>query len=425
MIVIFVLFILFIWVLGVASLVLILTKNKNTAENLPIKRTGNSYFKVIGDKGLYGEYLTVKELDKIPGNHKTIVNAYIPNGKGGTTEIDVLFIHETGIYVIESKNYSGWIFGHESDKNWTQTFPNGHKEYFYNPIKQNEGHMKALKNLLTFVPNRYFTSFIVFSERCELKNITVNTPDIFVLKRYDLVKVMKKQISKSNKLLTTEEIETIYSIIKPYTEVNEEIKQLHIKNIERNKNGEEPLRVEHKDKIENKGEFKKQHKSKPSTTKKKKKIEKLILNAVVFLILLGGLNAFGNSYQNSLESKREKQDIIEEVQTNVQQPQQEVEVKKVETNPLAISNQEINDKIKESPNRRITEKEAFQLIDNQLAKPFYQGFEMHPLSSSSKFENKTDKRFSYFKSNGPNVPSDKLSVLISYDDIGVMEIQFQ
>ncbi|NLK22184.1 MAG: NERD domain-containing protein [Epulopiscium sp.] len=24
------------------------------------------------------------------------------------------------MYVFESKNYSGWIFGNEKDKNWTQ-----------------------------------------------------------------------------------------------------------------------------------------------------------------------------------------------------------------------------------------------------------------------------------------------------------------
>ncbi len=54
---------------------------------------------------------------------------------GGTTEIDLLLIHPKGLFVFESKNYSGWIFGNEVYQNWTQTLPKGrrgdvHKERF-------------------------------------------------------------------------------------------------------------------------------------------------------------------------------------------------------------------------------------------------------------------------------------------------------
>ena len=48
----------------------------------------------------------------------------------------MLMIHENGIFVIESKNYSGWLFGDYNQLNWTQSFPNGEKHKFYNPIKQ-------------------------------------------------------------------------------------------------------------------------------------------------------------------------------------------------------------------------------------------------------------------------------------------------
>jgi hypothetical protein len=58
---------------------------------------------------------------------------------GSTTEIDLIMIDETGIYVFESKNYSGWIFGDEKRKNWVQTLENRQKNYFYNPIWQNGG----------------------------------------------------------------------------------------------------------------------------------------------------------------------------------------------------------------------------------------------------------------------------------------------
>ena len=54
-------------------------------------------------------------------------------------------IHEKGIFVIESKNYSGWIFGNERDKKWTQVLANGDKNYFFNPILQNKIHIKYNK----------------------------------------------------------------------------------------------------------------------------------------------------------------------------------------------------------------------------------------------------------------------------------------
>ncbi len=54
-------------------------------------------------------------------------NIYVPyNGK--TSEIDVLMIHEKGIFVFESKNYSGWIFGGFEDAKWTQSLPNKQKK---------------------------------------------------------------------------------------------------------------------------------------------------------------------------------------------------------------------------------------------------------------------------------------------------------
>lgn len=76
--------------------------------------------------GQYGEYLTEYALthDNIAGDLVVLKNVYVPTGNK-TTEIDMLMIHEKGIFVIESKNYSGWIFGDYNQLNWTQSFPNG------------------------------------------------------------------------------------------------------------------------------------------------------------------------------------------------------------------------------------------------------------------------------------------------------------
>lgn len=58
----------------------------------------------------------------------------MPKTNGETTEIDLILIHETGIYVIESKNYKGWIFESEEQKNWIQTLAagrNGVQKYLF------------------------------------------------------------------------------------------------------------------------------------------------------------------------------------------------------------------------------------------------------------------------------------------------------
>lgn len=86
--------------------------------------------------GQYGEYLTEYALlsRSMEGYYVVLKNLYLPM-KGKTTEIDLLMIHEKGIFVFESKNYSGWIFGSEDQLKWTQCFKSGQREHFYNPYK--------------------------------------------------------------------------------------------------------------------------------------------------------------------------------------------------------------------------------------------------------------------------------------------------
>ena len=58
---------------------------------------------------------------------------------GGTTQIDHVFVSVFGVFVVETKNMSGWIFGSERDQDWTQVFPGGRKFKFQNPLRQNYG----------------------------------------------------------------------------------------------------------------------------------------------------------------------------------------------------------------------------------------------------------------------------------------------
>ena len=198
------------------------------------KQTNKAYYELRNDLGSYGEYLIFKYLKKYEKQGaKFLFNVYLPKNETETTEIDVLMISAKGIYVFESKNYSGWIFGSEEDTYWYQTLPQGrgrksHKEKFYNPIKQNQTHIKVLKEITKneIEPQ----SLIVFSERCEFKDLKVDFEKINLVYRFELPKIFKKIFETENKI-SEATVEKIYNSIKQYTIVSYEDKQKHIDNI--------------------------------------------------------------------------------------------------------------------------------------------------------------------------------------------------
>lgn len=204
---------------------------KYTDEYFAITHT--NIHEVYSDEGKLGEYLIWLGLRNLSGNRKFLFNLYIPNGDGKTTEIDVLLIHETGLYVFESKNYSGWIFGSEKNKNWTQCLKGGrtsNKIQFYNPIKQNERHIKRLKELLSGKFTCPIYSFIVFSERCELKKIELSSDLHKVIKRNELRRYVP--VNSPEKPLSSDEINDIFELLYPYSQASEEVRKQHIADVD-------------------------------------------------------------------------------------------------------------------------------------------------------------------------------------------------
>lgn len=115
---------LYLFIVITVFLVLFFTLERKKYEQTEyFKQTHNSYWSVRSDKGLYGEYCTYKYLKPLTGYKRFLFNCYLPKSNAEKTEVDVILIHESGIYVLESKNYSGWIFGTETKPYWTQTLP--------------------------------------------------------------------------------------------------------------------------------------------------------------------------------------------------------------------------------------------------------------------------------------------------------------
>lgn len=112
-------------------------------------------------KGIVGEF-KVNLLLKLflPKNtYHLIKNVTLPT-EDGTTQIDHIVVSKYGVFVIETKNMKGWIFGSAHQKQWTQRIFK-HSNKFQNPIHQNYKHLKTLESCLG-IPFDNLHSVIVF-----------------------------------------------------------------------------------------------------------------------------------------------------------------------------------------------------------------------------------------------------------------------
>ena len=118
----------------------------------------------------------------------------------GTAQIDHVLISPFGVFVIETKNYSGWIYGSADQKTWTHVF-HQKKFRFQNPVHQNYNHVKAVQSA-TGLGKGLVHSLVVFVGRGEFKTrMPPEVTDIGGLERYFL--------GKSDIAFSEEEIKTI------------------------------------------------------------------------------------------------------------------------------------------------------------------------------------------------------------------------
>lgn len=219
-----IIFVIVLVVLKITSVYLQLSKSNYS------KSSGNALFDVVFNTGNYGEFLTYRILEKC-GENNILCNVYLPKSNGQTTEVDLISINKKGIFVYESKNYSGWIFGDEKSRNWTQCIKGGKKNKFYNPVIQNKCHINAINNFLNKRYSDYFLSYIVFSERCEFKKIDINSDKVKVINRYNLEKYLRSDKNNLPDVLTDDDISNIYNTLKFNILADNETKQKHIENI--------------------------------------------------------------------------------------------------------------------------------------------------------------------------------------------------
>ena len=193
----------------------------------------------LGAKGELEIFEVLKDLESSP---LFLFNLYLPTkNKDKFSEIDVIMIHSSGIYIFESKNLKGWIFGNENNRFWTQVLcyrqgkqSTKQKNRFFNPILQNKIHIRNFKR---YSKNRpiLFYNYVIFSDKAKFKDVTIENDDVNLLTIKELKEVIINKNYFNEKNLTKEQVCKIFNILYPLTIKSKEFREKHVNKIRKNK----------------------------------------------------------------------------------------------------------------------------------------------------------------------------------------------
>ena len=183
--------------------------------------------------GKLGEKRVASKLDWLPKEYITLNDILLPTNYG-TTQIDHIVVSPYGIFVIETKNYKGWIFGHENSEEWKQSLL-GKKRFWgwtseqhklRNPIRQNAAHVRAVKAILKEIGDFTIIPIVVFSNSAELK---ITTPNHIVINWCDLRSAIKLY---KYRCISEEDVQRIASKISSANIITEGSRETHANNIQ-------------------------------------------------------------------------------------------------------------------------------------------------------------------------------------------------
>lgn len=184
-------------------------------------------FRFVKIKDAIGEFNVNTRLKFLGNEYIVLKDILIKSSNNSTSQIDEIILSEYGIFVIETKNYKGWIFGNEKSENWTQIIFK-ERYNFRNPVKQNWSHIYALRNILSNFPNIKYFPIVVFTGDVTLKEIESSIPVIYDNQINNTIKNLS-----SEKCISLKELKQIKSILES-SEIKEKvIRKEHIKTIKR------------------------------------------------------------------------------------------------------------------------------------------------------------------------------------------------
>ena len=157
--------------------------------------------------GAWEEKKVATVLSFLGKKYRVFNDVLIADKEGRTAQIDHVIVSRYGVFVVETKNYKGSIYGTEYADRWTQAI-NGSKYEIPNPIKQNRGHMAVLWRVLPKFADEQYVPIVVCSSRTSL-NVTLYH-DLAVVTPADLLTTIKR---RGRRILSREEVDTLCAVL--------------------------------------------------------------------------------------------------------------------------------------------------------------------------------------------------------------------
>lgn len=190
------------------------------------------FFNLPKVKGIRGEIKISRIIKRIAKKYdgKVINDVIIQDPDSGlTSQIDHILFLRNGIYVIETKNYAGRIYGDAKGHKWTQVLKYGKvKNTLYNPLMQNYTHIKRLRNTIGI--NKGIISCVVF-----VRGNTQYIDAYNVFSPKELKKYILEAINNEQEILSSAELENAYIKINEFKENPIETNKEHALKIKENK----------------------------------------------------------------------------------------------------------------------------------------------------------------------------------------------
>lgn len=175
----------------------------------------------IGEFGLRKIYLR-----RLPEEYVIINDLLLETADGRTHQIDHVIVSPYGIFVLETKAYMGKIYGSQYSPNWTEYLAGTGYE-FYNPIRQNYGHKKALAEL-TNLPERAFIPIVVFGRAARLRVQIDNDKGGEVIQTPKLVATIE---SYKEELITDQTQRKVIKLLEDNNIQGKEARKQHIERV--------------------------------------------------------------------------------------------------------------------------------------------------------------------------------------------------
>lgn len=174
-------------------------------------------------QGSNGERYIAKLLQELPEGYR-VLNDLLLKYEGYTVQIDHVIVSEYGVFVIETKNFRGIIYGSAEKKRWVQ-INKGKKRRFYSPIIQNNRHRVALSSICN-LPLLKVIPITVFVGKCELHLEDVSRT---ILSK-DLLPYIK---GINEKILSESDVDKIYSCLESKNITSESVRRHHVAYVQR------------------------------------------------------------------------------------------------------------------------------------------------------------------------------------------------